>query len=107
MVLTLMIPARKWLKLHDLITLNPLDNIAKILLLTGTLVGYAYGMEFFIAWYSGSPYERFAFINRAIGPFAWGYWVMIGVGCSASYGGAMACRKPYAQATTIGPAGIR
>ncbi|HYE31177.1 MAG TPA: hydrogenase, partial [Methylomirabilota bacterium] len=31
-----------------------------------------------IAWYSGSPYERFAFINRAVGPYAWGYWIMIG-----------------------------
>jgi molybdopterin-containing oxidoreductase family membrane subunit len=77
MVITLMVPARKWLKLHDLITLNHLDNIAKILLLTGTIVGYAYSMEFFIAWYSGSPYEQFAFINRAFGPFAWAYWIMI------------------------------
>jgi molybdopterin-containing oxidoreductase family membrane subunit len=34
-------------------------------------------MEFFIAWYSGNPYERFAFINRAMGPYAWGYWTMI------------------------------
>jgi molybdopterin-containing oxidoreductase family membrane subunit len=77
MVITLMVPARKWLKLHDLITLNHLDNIAKILLLTGTIVGYAYSMEFFIAWYSGSPYEQFAFLNRAFGPFAWAYWIMI------------------------------
>ncbi|MCA8943811.1 MAG: polysulfide reductase NrfD [Planctomycetes bacterium] len=77
MVLTLMIPARKWLNLHHLITLNHLDNIAKILLLTGTLVGYAYGMEFFIAWYSGSEYEGFAFINRAFGPYWWAYWIMI------------------------------
>ena len=77
MVLTLMIPARKWLNLQDLITLNHLDNIAKILLMTGTIVGYAYGMEFFIAWYSGAEYEQFAFINRAFGPFAWAYWIMI------------------------------
>jgi len=77
MVLTLMIPARKWLGLHDLITLNHLDNIAKILLLTGTMVGYAYAMEFFIAWYSGVEYEQFAFINRAFGPYAWAYWIMI------------------------------
>jgi molybdopterin-containing oxidoreductase family membrane subunit len=77
MVLTLMIPARKWLRLHDLITLNHLDNIAKVLLLTGTLVGYAYAMEFFIAWYSGSEYEGFAFINRAVGPYWWAYWIMI------------------------------
>ena len=78
MVLTLMIPARQWLGLHDLVTLNHLDNIAKILLLTGTMVGYAYGMEFFIAWYSGSEYEQFCFINRAFGPYWWAYWIMIG-----------------------------
>ena len=77
MVLTLMIPARKWLGLHQLITLNHLDNIAKILLLTGTMVGYAYAMEFFIAWYSGAEYESFAFINRAFGPYAWAYWIMV------------------------------
>jgi len=77
MVLTLMIPARKWLGLHDIITLNHLDNIAKVLLLTGTMVGYAYAMEFFIAWYSGVQYEQFAFINRAFGPYAWAYWIMV------------------------------
>jgi len=77
MVLTLMIPARSWLGLHELITLNHLDNIAKVLLLTGTMVGYAYGMEFFIAWYSGSEYEQFCFINRAFGPYWWAYWIMI------------------------------
>jgi len=77
MVLTLMIPARKWLGLHSMITLNHLDNIAKVLLLTGTMVGYAYAMEFFIAWYSGAEYESFAFINRAFGPYAWAYWIMV------------------------------
>jgi molybdopterin-containing oxidoreductase family membrane subunit len=77
MVLTLMIPARKWLGLHDLITLNHLDNIAKILLLTGSMVGYAYAIEFFIAWYSGVDYEQFCFINRAFGPYWWSYWIMI------------------------------
>ena len=41
------------------------------------MVGYAYGMEFFIAWYSGNPYEMFTFINRATGPYAWAYWTMI------------------------------
>jgi molybdopterin-containing oxidoreductase family membrane subunit len=41
------------------------------------MVGYAYGMEFFIAWYSGSMYEMFAFINRAFGNYAWAYWTMI------------------------------
>ena len=77
MVLTLMIPARQWCGLQQLITLNHLDNIAKVLLLTGTMVGYAYGMEFFIAWYSGVEYEKFAFVNRATGPYWWSYWIMV------------------------------
>ena len=49
----------------------------KIILATGTMVGYAYAMEFFIAWYSGNPYESFTFINRAFGPYWWAYWTMI------------------------------
>ena len=51
--------------------------MAKVVLLTGTLVGYAYAMEFFIAWYSGNTYEQFAFINRAFGNYWWAYWTMI------------------------------
>ena len=49
----------------------------KIILVTGTMVGYAYAMEFFVAWYSGNPYEKFAFINRATGPYWWAYWTMV------------------------------
>ena len=77
MVLTLMIPSRKWFGLEDVITVRHLDNMAKIILLTGSIVGYAYAMEFFIAWYSGNPYEQFAFVNRAFGPYSWAYWTMI------------------------------
>jgi Ni/Fe-hydrogenase subunit HybB-like protein len=77
MVLTLLIPLRTICKLEDVITLRHVDLMCKVTLGTGSIVGYAYGMEFFIAWYSGSPYERFAFINRAIGPYWWGYWTMI------------------------------
>lgn len=77
MVLTLLIPIRKWYGLEHIITIKHLENMAKIILLTGSMVGYAYGMEFFIAWYSGNPYESFAFVNRAFGPYAWAYWIMI------------------------------
>ncbi len=77
MVLTLLIPIRKWYGLEHIITTKHLENMAKIILLTGSLVGYAYAMEFFIAWYSGNPYESFAFINRAFGPYAWAYWIMV------------------------------
>lgn len=77
MVQTLMLPARKWLGLKDLVTIKHIENMNKIILVTGTMVGYAYAMEFFIAWYSGNEYESFAFINRAFGPYAWAYWIMV------------------------------
>jgi Ni/Fe-hydrogenase subunit HybB-like protein len=77
MVLTLMIPARSIFKLEHLITIRHLDNMCKIILATGTIVGLAYGTEFFIAWYGQVPAEQFAFINRALGPYWWAYWTMV------------------------------
>jgi len=77
MVMTLMVPSREWFGLKNLITIRHLENMAKIILLTGCIVGYAYSMEFFIAWYSGNPYEQFAFMNRMFGPYAWAYWIMV------------------------------
>jgi molybdopterin-containing oxidoreductase family membrane subunit len=77
MVLTLLVPLRKLCKLEDIITKRHIDLMCKVTLATGSIVGYAYLMELFIAWYSGSPYERFAFLNRLQGPFAWGYWIMM------------------------------
>jgi Ni/Fe-hydrogenase subunit HybB-like protein len=77
MVLTLLLPLRAWFKLEHLITVKHLENMAKIILLTGTMVGYAYAMEFFIAWYSGNPYESFAFQNRLFGDYWWAYWIMV------------------------------
>jgi molybdopterin-containing oxidoreductase family membrane subunit len=77
MVLTLLIPLRKICKLEDVITVRHVELMCKVTLATGSIVGYAYGMEFFIAWYSGNPYERYAFINRAFGPYGWAYWIMI------------------------------
>jgi Ni/Fe-hydrogenase subunit HybB-like protein len=77
MVLTLMIIAHKIFKLENIITTRHFENMARIVILTSSLVGYSYGMEFFISWYSGSPYEGFAFVNRALGPYAWAYWTMV------------------------------
>ncbi|HTB80568.1 MAG TPA: NrfD/PsrC family molybdoenzyme membrane anchor subunit [Opitutaceae bacterium] len=77
MVLTLMLPLRAIYKLEDLVTQYHIDCMCKITLATGTMVGYAYAMEFFIAWYGANPNEGFAFINRAFGPYAWAYWIMI------------------------------
>jgi Ni/Fe-hydrogenase subunit HybB-like protein len=77
MVVTLLVIARQVFGLQSLVTLHHLENMNKIILVTGTMVGYAYGMEFFMAWYSGYEYEAFAFINRATGPYAWAYWIMV------------------------------
>ena len=77
MVVTLMVLARQLFNLKSLVTIGHLERMNKIILLTGMLVGYAYGMEFFMAWDSGYQYETFAFINRASGPYAWAYWIMV------------------------------
>jgi len=78
MVLTLLIPSRALLGLQNLITTRHLDNMCKVILATGSMVGYAYVVEFFTAWYSGNPYESFVFVQaRALGPYAWAYWTMV------------------------------
>ncbi len=77
MVMTLMLVARVVFKMNDLVTMTHIELMNKIILATGSIVGYAYAMEFFIAWYSGNEYERYVFLNRAFGPYAWAYWTMI------------------------------
>ena len=77
MVMTLMLITRAVYGVRSIVTPKHLELMNKIMLTTGSLVGYAYGMEFFIAWYGGNDYERFCFINRATGPYAWAYWTMI------------------------------
>lgn len=77
MVLTLLLIARKVMHLEDYITQRHIDAMCRVTIATGLLVGLAYGTEFFMAWYSGNPYERFVFLNRALGPFAWAYWIMV------------------------------
>ena len=92
MVLTILLPARLlYPQLKDIITKQHVDKMAKIILLTGTIVGYAYLMELFVAWYSGNPFERFAFLRNRLAdpviigpmmgvepaPFWWAYWSMM------------------------------
>ena len=77
MVLTIMIPARFFYGLGDMITMKHIDNMAKIILLTGTIVGYAYLMELFVAFYSGAKYEMAAFTYRITGPYWWAYVAMM------------------------------
>ncbi len=77
MVVTALVFMRKALDLENIITIDHLERMNKIILLTGSMVGYAYLMEFFISWYSGVPTELYVAINRAFGPYAWGYWIMV------------------------------
>jgi Ni/Fe-hydrogenase subunit HybB-like protein len=77
MVLTLAIPIRYFYSLEDFITTRHLQNMAKILLATGLIVAYGYGMEAFGAWYSGNGYERYLQNNRMLGPYALQYWALI------------------------------
>ncbi len=77
MVLTLMLITRKVLHFEDYITLQHVEAMTKIILATGSIVGFAYLTELFTAWYSGNIYEQFAFTNRMFGPYAWAYWTMV------------------------------
>ncbi len=77
MVMMVMLIARVVFKLDSLVTMTHLELMNKIMLATGSLVGYAYAMEFFIAWYSGNEFEMYVFRNRALGPYAWAYWTMV------------------------------
>jgi molybdopterin-containing oxidoreductase family membrane subunit len=77
MVFTLLIPLRKYLKLEHMVTAYHFDNMAKLTLFTGTILFYAYGMEYFVAWYSGNTFEQTTFFRRAFGPAWWAGWAMI------------------------------
>ena len=76
MVMTLMLLTRAVYGLRSLVLMKHLELMNKIILVTGSLVGYAYTMEFFIAYYSGNDYERFLFVNRYFGPYWWAGWTM-------------------------------
>jgi Ni/Fe-hydrogenase subunit HybB-like protein len=77
MVITLAVPIRKFYHLEDLVTLRHLDNMAKVMLGTGLIVGYGYGMEVFMSWYAASHWEFFMMWNRMFGPMGWAYWILI------------------------------
>ncbi len=77
MVLTLAIPLRALYGLHDFITMRHIDNMAKVMLVTGLIVFYGYNMEAFFAWYSANQYETFMVWNRMTGPYWPIYWSLI------------------------------
>jgi molybdopterin-containing oxidoreductase family membrane subunit len=77
MVMTLAIPLRYLYGMEDFITMRHLQNMAKVMLATGLIVGYGYLIEIFMAWYSADSYEQFMVHNRMTGPYAPFYWSLI------------------------------
>ena len=77
MVITLAVPIRKFYHLEDIVTIRHIDNMGKVMLVTGLIVAYGYGMEVFMSWYSASHWEYFMMWNRMFGPMGWSYWVLV------------------------------
>lgn len=77
MVNTLLIIMRKVVSLEDYITVQHIELMNIVIMITGSIVGVAYITELFIAWYSGVEYEQYAFLNRATGPYWWAYLLMM------------------------------
>jgi molybdopterin-containing oxidoreductase family membrane subunit len=77
MVNTLLIIMRKVSNLENYITVQHIELMNIVIMITGSIVGVAYMTELFMAWYSGVEYEQYAFLNRATGPYAWAYWSMM------------------------------
>ncbi|MBW2279568.1 MAG: polysulfide reductase NrfD [Deltaproteobacteria bacterium] len=77
MVITVLVPVRKAFSLERFIRAEHFDNMGKFIVLTSTIVGYAYAVEYFMAWYSANPYEQMSFWHRAFGDYWWATWIMI------------------------------
>jgi molybdopterin-containing oxidoreductase family membrane subunit len=77
MVVLLLVPMRKAFKIEKYITMHHLESLAKFMIFTALIVGFAYSIELFIAWYSGNQFERAIFIYRMMGDYAWAFWLLI------------------------------
>jgi molybdopterin-containing oxidoreductase family membrane subunit len=77
MVITILVPVRQAFGLQAYLRDEHFDNMGKLILLTSSIVGYAYGMEYFMAWYSANPYEQMSFWFRGFGHYWWATWTMI------------------------------
>jgi len=76
MVLTLLIPLRRLFKIKHIITTHHLEITAKLMIVTGLIIGYAYVVEYFVAYYSGNLWEGALYTNRLVGHYAWAFWLM-------------------------------
>ena len=84
MVLTLLIPARRLYRLEHVVTTDHLEKMAKMLLVTGTIVTYAYLVETYLAWVGGDSFERHMLLHvRPHGQFAPLFWTVIACNCGS------------------------
>src|SRR6201991_1875304 len=80
MVQTLLIVTRKVLGLDEYITMEHIEVMNKVIVLTGSIVGIAYLTELFMSWYGQNPYENWAFAENRLNlfsPYGWSYWLMM------------------------------
>ena len=77
MVVLLLVPMRKAFRIEKYITMHHLESLAKFMIFTALIVGFAYSIELFIAWYSGNQFERAIFVYRMTGDYAWAFWLLI------------------------------
>jgi Ni/Fe-hydrogenase subunit HybB-like protein len=77
MVLNILIPLRSWYGLENVVTEKHLDNMGKVMLATGLMVAYGYIFDIFTSWYSGDAAEQYSVVNRAIGPYAPIFWLLM------------------------------
>jgi Ni/Fe-hydrogenase subunit HybB-like protein len=81
MVMTITIPMRKWWGLEKYLTIWHYEKMSQLIMFTSGIVTYAYGIEFFIAWYSNNIYEQYQFWYRPFGDMAWAFWIMVSCNC--------------------------
>jgi molybdopterin-containing oxidoreductase family membrane subunit len=77
MVIIILVPLRYFFKLHKFITIDHFENLAKLIILTGLIVGYAYVTEFGMAWYSNNQFEQGIYMYRLFGDYASFMWIML------------------------------
>lgn len=81
MVVTILIPFRKIFGIEKYLTPWHFDNMGKLIVLTSTIVSYAYATEYFIAYYGDDPFEQFIFWERTFGHYALPFWLMVICNC--------------------------
>ncbi len=75
MVILLVIPLRRLLRLEDFITGRHIDVLCRLMLASSLALTYSYIMDAFTTFYGGDSADRTMFIERVTGlTYIWVYW---------------------------------